>query len=248
MLFRSSCHPPCVQSVRKADGTTLVVNSNDPSTRVQALATLPPPIPAPDLSGTWLTVVTPGGPGRQFVFGPTSWPLTAKGATAVNEYDDSTSPAADCVAYTAPFTMVFPDLKTIEVGEEVTSIRSSLESAERIVHMGTDSHVGVPFSNQGHSTGYWQGQTLVVDTTHFTARQSGNAFKLPSSGQKHLVERFTLSEDRTRLVYNFELNDPEYFTEPLTGEVQWGYNPDGEFAAEGCDLENARQYLEGFDN
>ena len=237
-----------VRSVRKADGTILVVNSNDPTTRDQALATPPAPVPAPDLSGTWLTLVTPGGPGRQFVFGPTSWPLTAKGAAAVKEYDDSTNPAANCVAYTAPFTMVLPDMKRIEIGEEVTTIRSSLESAERIVHMRINSHDGAPFSNQGHSIGRWEGQALVVDTTHYTARLNGNAFKLPSSCQKHLVERYELSEDRSRLVYTLELEDPEYIAEPLTGEVQWAYNPDGEFAAEGCDLENARQYLEGFDN
>ena len=62
------------------------------------------------------------------------------------------------------------------------------------------------------------------------------------------MERFELSEDRTRLVYTFELEDPEYFAEPLTGEVQSAYSPDSEFAPEACDLENARRYLEGFAN
>jgi Family of unknown function (DUF6152) len=236
-------------SLRTADGATLVVSRNVPN----AGSGLPPPptgvlplVPASDLSGTWLAPATPDGAGRQFLFGPTSWALTEKAAAAVAGYDDSENPAAECVAYTAPFTMVFPDLKTIALGDEITTLRTSLDGAQRIIHMDVDSHGNAADSNQGHSIGHWEGRTLVVDTARFGARINGNAMMLPSGRRKHLVERFELGEDRTTLSYSFELEDPEYLAEPVRGEAIWAHAPGRAFAAEGCDRESARRYLEAW--
>lgn len=239
------------RTVRIADGRTLVMsrnrNTNPAASAVpDAIGDVPPPVAANDPSGTWQSLRLPGGFVMQFIFGPTSWALTDAGAAAVEAYDDTTNPAVGCIAYTAPFTMVFPDLKFIALGEDVTTIRSSLESAERIIHMGVETHDGAPFSNQGHSIGRWEGRTLVVDTARFEARLNGNAFRLPSSRQKHLVERLALSDDRTRLFYQIELQDPEYLAETVVGEAQWAYAPGREFAAQGCDLGNARRFLDGW--
>jgi hypothetical protein len=237
-----------VRSVEKADGTRLVVNSNNPDAPPDAaLFDVPPPVQARDLSGTWWTLVQPGGSAMEFIFGPRSWGFTEAGAAALADYDDAASPAADCVAYTAPFSMVFPDLKSIELRDRTVIIRSSLDDVERVIDLELDSHDDAEPSNQGHSIGSWEGSALVVDTARFTARQNGNAFMLPSSSQKHIEERFELNADRTRLLYRFELRDPVYLEEPVTGEVQWAFSPDREFAAEGCDFENARRYLEGYD-
>jgi hypothetical protein len=41
-----------------------------------------------------------------------------------------------------------------------------------------------------------------------------------------------------------ELEDPEYLTQPVTGEVQWPYRPDLEYVALPCDLDNARRFAE----
>lgn len=239
-------HMALVKSVRKADGTVLVVNSNDPKAAGRTFASPPTPVPASDLSGTWLTLFSPNSAAMQFVFGPTSWALTGRGKAAVAAYNDSVNPSARCIAFTAPFSMVFPDEKTIEISEDVVTIRSSLDGAERIIHLDVRSHDGASGSNQGHSIGRWEGAALVVDTTRFTARQNGNAFSLASSNEKHLVERFELSEDPSRLIYTFTLEDPEYLAEAVTGEMQWAYTPGREFPAEGCDPENARRYLQGF--
>ena len=70
---------------------------------------------------------------------------------------------------------------------------------------------------------------------------------LPSSRDKRLLERFELNSDRTRLVYAFDLIDPQYFEEPVAGQTEWAYYPNYEFPAEGCDLENAQLYLEGLE-
>lgn len=230
------------RTMRKDDGTQLVVSANEPGAGRRAFVVPPASPPATSLSGTWQAL--PGGPTMEFLFGPKTWALTERGAESVEQYDGSKNPAADCVAYTAPFTMVIPDMKAIAVGDDVVTIRSSLDGAERLVHMDIESHDGAAFSNQGHAIGRWEESVLVVDTASFDARENGNAFSLASSRGKHLVERYRLSEDGTRLIYRFVLEDPEYIAAPVTGQVQWAHVADPEFVTPDCDLENARRYLD----
>jgi hypothetical protein len=68
----------------------------------------------------------------------------------------------------------------------------------------------------GDSVGHWEGDTLVVDTTNFTAKTRFRG----STENLHVVERFTRVDDRT-LLYRFTLEDPETWTRPWTGEYTW---------------------------
>jgi hypothetical protein len=232
------------------DGTRLVMSRNSPSIG-QADAdplfgTPPDPVPAAGLSGTWIGLPPNQQLVRQFLFQANAWALTDAGTAAFEAFDESTTPAADCVAYTAPFSMVLPDVNILAIGETRATIVTGLDGAERVVHMNAASHDDVPYTNQGHSIGGFEGKALVVDTARFEARPSGNAFALPSSRGKHLVERFELSADSKRLNYSFELSDPEFLAEPLRGELQWTHSPGSGLTGGDCDLENAQRYLEGW--
>jgi hypothetical protein len=67
---------------------------------------------------------------------------------------------------------------------------------------------------QGDSVGHWEGNTLVIDTTNFTAR---TAFR--GSGEKlHLVERFTRTADDT-VIYQFTAEDPTTWAKSWTAEI-----------------------------
>ena len=67
---------------------------------------------------------------------------------------------------------------------------------------------------QGDSVGHWEGNTLVIDTTNFTAL---SAFK--GSGEKlHLVERFTRTADDA-VTYQFTAEDPTTWAKPWTVEI-----------------------------
>jgi hypothetical protein len=138
--------------------------------------------------------------------------------------------------------MVWPALHSIETGEDVTRIRS--EWGERIIDMTRTSHEGASFGNQGHSIGRWDGDTLVVDTTNFSDHRSGLGGGLPSGPRKPLVERFTPSPDRTRITYTYEVEDPEYLVEPMTGSIQLVHRPDLVLVSVPCDPEAAARYLE----
>jgi hypothetical protein len=68
---------------------------------------------------------------------------------------------------------------------------------------------------EGDSRGRWERDTLVVDTTNFSAR---NNF-MGSSDQLHLVERFTrVAADR--IDYQITIDDPTTWTKPWTAIIR----------------------------
>jgi hypothetical protein len=117
-------------------------------------------------------------------------------------------------------------------------------SSERVVYLDGRGHPenGVP-SLHGHSIGHWEGSTLVVDTTHFTEHKQGNSMSLPSGLRKHVVERFSLSDDHKHLEYGFVLEDPDYLAAPVTYSAEWDYRPDLSPSGLPCDLDVARRFL-----
>jgi len=72
----------------------------------------------------------------------------------------------------------------------------------------------------GDSTGHWEGDTLVVDTTNFTDKTHFRG----SDQNLHVIERFTRTGADT-LQYRFTIDDPTAFTKPWTGEIAMGRAP-----------------------
>jgi hypothetical protein len=199
--------------------------------------------PSTGLAGTWSTVLTPAVV-YQFADPKGRLPMTAKGEAASGEFDENTmNPGANCVATTAPFFMLAPDVKQVTIAGDTVRVVSEFAAAERVIHLDVPSHDGAEPSVQGHSIGRWENGALVIDTAAFAPHREGNASSVPSGAQKHLVERLTLREDKKALIYHFELTDPEYLAKPVVGDVEWDYRPDVTFMPQTCSLENARRYL-----
>ncbi len=66
----------------------------------------------------------------------------------------------------------------------------------------------------GESRGRWEGDTLVVETTHFSDKHGYRG----STKERHLVERFTRVDAET-LLYEFTITDPATWTAPWTAQV-----------------------------
>jgi len=225
--------------VLKGDGTLLSIRG---SSIPPALAAEDPPTPliANNLSGRWLTRWNPDVP----LFQPRqSWPLTTRGRIAMEQSDASGDPSGECIPQTVPLLMAWPDVKSIEVGEKVTVIRYERDG-ERTVYMNVASHQGALPSHQGHSIGRWEGNVLVVDTTHFAAHRNGHGWGLPSGQQKHLVERFELNPTRTAFRYTFQIDDSEYLVRSVTGTLEFIYRPDLPMVIVPCDPDVARRGFE----
>ena len=202
----------------------------------------PPATGAPGLDGTWAVLPNFALIGPYLPNGPKP-AMTEAGVAAAAAFDEKTMlPALRCVPSPAPFFMFILDTKQVTTGADAIRIVGDYEGGERIIHMNAADHAGATPSVHGHSIGRWEGDTLVIDTTHFEPHAMGHGFGVPSGTRKRLVERLTLAEDGTRIAYRFEVSDPEFLAAPLTGDVEWSYRPDLAPALEGCDPEAARRF------
>ena len=87
----------------------------------------------------------------------------------------------------------------------------------RIVRMNSE-HPGPKVTKWlGDSIGWWEDDTLVVDTTNFNGKGSGF---LGGSQKTHVVERFTKLADGN-VLYNFTMEDDSMWKAPWTGEYLW---------------------------
>jgi hypothetical protein len=170
---------------------------------------------------------------------------TEKGAASQAAYRDADYPAANCIPYAAPHLMALAPYRfEIDIQEDRVVIAAEFFNVIRTVYMDGRTHPeNGERSNQGHSVGSWDGDVLVVETTQFTDDPSGNLRGIPSGAQKHVVERFRLSDDGTQLIIDYVVEDPEYLLEPTTGTSVWDYAPDGEMLPFGCSRENASFYF-----
>jgi hypothetical protein len=70
-------------------------------------------------------------------------------------------------------------------------------------------------SYYGHSTGRWDGDTLVVDTVGFNENFWLDRYGFPSTAKLHLIERFTRTDSIT-MKYEVTIDDPGAYSAPWT--------------------------------
>ncbi|MED5534304.1 MAG: DUF6152 family protein [Pseudomonadota bacterium] len=204
------------------------------------------------LEGTWMANMServnyPGGFDGYF---RAQLRLTEKGAAAQAAYDgiSDENPHSRCIGRPTPAMIISTDLYALQIEineeEEIVVIRSEFWDEERTVHMDGRAHPGDSerFAG-GHSIGWWDEDALVVDTANFTDHRSPYQMGVPSGAQKHVVERYRLNEEGTRVIVEFTLEDPEYIAEPLTHTRELIYSPQIEISRYGCNVESARRFV-----
>ena len=98
----------------------------------------------------------------------------------------------------------------------------------RIIHMDGAPHPkNLDPSFFGHSTGRWDGDSLVVDTVGFNERFWLTREGIPHTEFLHLTERFTRTDYNT-LKYEATVDDPGAYTKPWTGGWLIRWQPDDE--------------------
>jgi hypothetical protein len=99
-------------------------------------------------------------------------------------------------------------------------ISSEDSSGPRIIHIGGKPIPDSLRSIGGYSVGRWEGDTLVVETTHLRADDPARTVTgrpLVISRQTRITERFTRASP-TELFYRFTIEDPSLYTQPWSGE------------------------------
>ena len=177
--------------------------------------------------------------------------LNDAGRAAKAAYDplSDENPEATCVGRPTPAALVSTSLYLMEIDireeERTVVLRSEWYDEVRTVHMDGRGHPdpGERFVT-GHSIGWWEGDTLVVDTRNFADHRSPYQVGVPSGGRKHVVERYTLNEVGTHIDLEFTLDDPEFLAEPMVHRRQLNYSPHLEMYPGECDPEATSRFVE----
>ena len=120
--------------------------------------------------------------------------------------------------------------------KDTIAIISEEAVALRVIHMNGYIRPDVIRSMEGHSIGHWEGDTLVVETTHYSdvnpARATVSRPMLISSAAR-VTERFTRTSE-TELNYQYTVNDPTYYNESWKGEFSFTRDASGHIYEYSC--------------
>jgi hypothetical protein len=233
---RSGHHGVILLSLTKQDGTVLAQVHSAPE---QGTAT------TDTIEGVWR-----GVPESISAFSQAldRTPLTPAGEHAKANYDWLTDKRpVECIAPQSPriITSNVLYLSEIELADDIVTIRSEFFDAVRTIYMdGRDHPSDNELTPQGHSIGRWEDGALIVDTVAFAEQQSVNGQGVPSSPEKHTVERYALTDDGNRMTIDVFLEDPVYLAEPFSGQLEWQYSPDLTLHRYNCDPEISSIFLE----
>jgi hypothetical protein len=197
---------------------------------------------ATSIAGTWF-------PPRTEFFGVMGaagkWPVTEATMAARKKNDPRATTQKDCIPIGSPALMFYPVATTIAVQKDRVLLNVDWMDTVRTVWLDGRPH---PPATQtflhGHSTGRWEGNTLVVETTNFQEHAMGTSTSIPASTQKKMIERFRLGDDGKTLLYSGVVEDPVYLAKPGEWSGKWEYRPGMQHSNQKCDVEIARKFLE----
>jgi hypothetical protein len=216
-------------NILSSDGQELVLWLAQPRWRPTAFGTTAPeglvgpqPVYKKTLFQVWGVVYAqPGIPnrGEPLQFGrPLNLTEAAQEVRARFPFDDTLAlgcrPKGMWIIMGQPFPFEF-----VDQGDTIALRLEEFDSA-RTIHMdGRAPPATTERTPLGYSVGRWEGETLVVETTHL-----GGGWA-PLGPSAHLTERFTPSDDG-RLHYTIRIADPDFITEPVEAKGAWLARPD----------------------
>jgi hypothetical protein len=160
-------------------------------------------------------------------------PLTPRYAARYNEIRQAAfegrniyDQGSNCSPLGVPFMAGFGSMEILSKPGQITMVYEEDGGVRRIFTDGRPHPVGddlIPTYN-GHSTGHWEGKTLVVDTVGLrddTYIEVG----MPHSSQLHVIERWTqIGPDE--ITNTVTLIDPEALTKPWGTTWKWKRHAD----------------------
>lgn len=200
-------------------------------------------LPSTDFTGLWKR--SDRGGFKAHYQPPQDWPMSEAGQQMVDNFDEHKNPIIDCVNPGPPKSMLLPyPISFTRPDENTIVIERELMEEIRYVHLDRDHPIGEA-SRIGHSVGWFEGDELVVESTNFLADRWGSHTGIDSSDQKHLIERFSLTDGGLGLDAQITITDPVYLSEPVTFSHHWAKIADRPTVQAPCTLESSVLYKEG---
>lgn len=173
--------------------------------------------------------------------------MTARGKALIAAFDELAAPKYDCSPATLPIIFGDPWAVKIEQLPDRVNFTYEKDDVTRTVWLEGKGHQpprnGLLFMH-GYSTGRYEGNQLVVESSRFTfdpEGYAGDAINAPSSTQKRLVERYSRQGDTLRLELTAE--DPVFLIGPITYTMELRVTTEPLSLPWGCDPEAAQRNL-----
>jgi uncharacterized protein DUF6152 len=169
-------------------------------------------------------------------------PLTAAARAGKAAYDEVVDdPVLGCVSPGMPRVMLRSGpyaIRFVERGADLV-LQNEWFEIDRLIHMdGRGPAADQPYTPLGYSAGRWEGESLVITTTHidWPYFELYGLVGVPQSRAMRIVERFTPRDGGATLRYDFSAADPAAFTETITYEnyVTFRWQPSIEFLPYDC--------------
>ena len=170
------------------------------------------PLRDPDMALAWRRkygVYMSGKPLPEFTLGPDSMPLRDRCLMAAN----AAAPPMTSQGYNDAYQIVQTPghvLIAVEMMDETRIVRMFDSAGEAMSAHGPQ----VLQRWTGDSVGWWEGDTLVVETTNVSAQQGAQS-PMPTSKDAKVTERFTRVGVEA-LAYRAEVSDPALYSRPWT--------------------------------
>jgi hypothetical protein len=204
------------------DGRAFNVNGGREAQPARAPAAVPS---RTDIFGTWILAPAAPDPRRTNTSRPQPMLnfLTPAGQAAVAAYDpfkDDPTFRCDPVAVRRVWGAPTTPLAIVRAEDKVL-LRHEWMDVVRTVDLRAREHpADGPRTSLGHSIGYFEGDTLVIETANYSAGVLSQYVEepgKPTRGMLHSaaltsVERLSFDAERQRLVVEVWLKDPEFFT------------------------------------
>jgi hypothetical protein len=208
----------------------------------------------PDFNGVWLggaRGAPQGGMGVQGAMAPQGGMAapgggrprpTSSAQNAMDAYDLLVDdPAYVCSPASISRAWGNPTPTEIEQHEDRVILRHEYMDVERIIYVdGRDHPADAGLNVVGNSIGWYEGSTLVIDTTGFSPSVISTVSGLPQTETLHVVERLTLSDDGQTFSRDLTFEDPATLVTPwiITGRT-YQRRPDMTLLPWDCVLEDA---------
>jgi hypothetical protein len=179
--------------------------------------------------------------------------LTDAGRTAWDRYDQKRSPANTCEPMSIPDIYNAPSyVVAIEIGDQQAVVRNQAYKVVRTIPLDGREAPADPRQQFGLVRGRIDDGALVIESRAYPAsawglgaatQLMGAGADVPSSTEKTVVERFSVSADGLQLTYSYTVNDPVYLAAPFSHSVAWDRLPnDAPVYPYDCDVESASQF------
>ena len=173
--------------------------------------------------------------------------LTARAKAFSEAFDELAVPKYDCAPTSLPTMFGDPYAFQVEQLSDRLTFTYEKDDVVRTIWLEGNVHpeprVGEFFSH-GYSTGRYEGNELVVETTKFAFDPTGIAgdfIMAPSSTQKRLIERYSREGDSLKM--DLAVEDPIFLLEPIGYVMEWRLSDQALSLPWGCDPEAAQRNL-----